>query len=124
MASHAAAAHDGHAPTSSAKYVQIAVILFTLTALEVLLYEVSYGHLKESMPGIAGVVAPLFVELLLGLSALKFWFVAMFYMHLKQDTKVLQVVFGFSLVIAVVVISALFVLFAYNRGLWWFNTPW
>ena len=76
------------------------------------------------MPGIAGAVGPLFVELLLGLSALKFWFVAMFYMHLKQDTKVLQVVFGFSLVIAVVVISALFVLFAYNRGLWWFNTPW
>ncbi|MBK7595401.1 MAG: hypothetical protein IPJ11_09180 [Gemmatimonadetes bacterium] len=48
----------------------------------------------------------------------------MFYMHLKQDTKVLQVVFGFSLVIAVVVIGAMIVLFGYNRGLWWFNTPW
>ncbi len=124
MASHATAAHDGHTPTSSAKYVQIAVVLFALTALEVLLFEVSDGHLKESMPGISALVSPLFVEILLGLSALKFWFVAMFYMHLKQDTKVLQVVFGFSLVIAVVIIGAMIVLFGYNRGLWWFNTPW
>lgn len=122
MASHAAAAHDGHTPTSSAKYIQIAVILFTLTALEVLLYEACYGGLKDA--GMAGPLTPWFVELLLGLSALKFWFVAMFYMHLKQDTKVLQVVFGFSLVIAVVVIGALIVLFGYNRGLWWFNAPW
>ena len=122
MASHAAAAHDGHTPTSSAKYVQIAVILFTLTALEVLLYDACFGGLKDA--GMAGALSPWFVELLLGLSALKFWFVAMFYMHLKQDTKVLQVLFGFSLVIAVVVISALFVLFAYNRGLWWFTAPW
>ncbi|MBK7595402.1 MAG: hypothetical protein IPJ11_09185 [Gemmatimonadetes bacterium] len=58
MASHAAAAHGGHTPTSSAKYVQIAVILFTLTALEVLLFEVSDGHSKESMPGISGCPRP------------------------------------------------------------------
>ena len=92
MASHATAAHDGHTPTSSAKYVQIAVVLFALTALEVLLFEVSDGHLKESMPGISAMVSPLFVD--------------------------------FSLVIAVVVIGAMIVLFGYNRGLWWFNTPW
>jgi hypothetical protein len=122
MASHAADAHGGHAPTSSGKYIQIAVILFTLTALEVLLYELCYGSLKGA--GMASALSPWFVELLLGLSALKFWFVAMFYMHLKQDIKILSWVFAFSLVIAVVVIVALFILFAYTRGLFWAGVPW
>ena len=37
-------AHAEHAHASAGKYVQIAVILFVLTALEVLLYEVCYSH--------------------------------------------------------------------------------
>jgi FlaG/FlaF family flagellin (archaellin) len=48
----------------------------------------------------------------------------MFYMHLKYDMKVLSWVFGFSLMIAIVVIFALFILFTYNRTLWWANAPW
>ena len=124
MASEAAAVHDGHAPTSAGKYVQIAVVLFALTALEVLLYEVSYGHLTAIAPGFTHAIEPWFVELLLGLSAMKFWFVAMFYMHLKQDIRILSVLFGFSLVIAVVIIMALFLLFAYTRGLFWVGVPW
>ena len=114
------AAHGAHS-TSGAKYMQIAVILFVLTALEVLLYEVSHE------PGTNGFYVFLgdhFVGILLFLSALKFWFVVMFYMHLKSDTKVLSWVFGFSLMIAIVVILALFVLFTYNRTLWWANAPW
>jgi cytochrome c oxidase subunit 4 len=118
-------AHAADQPHASAgKYVQIAVILFVLTALEVLLYEVCYGHLSHSMAGLAGSLAPFFVEILLALSLLKFWFVAMFYMHLKFDMKVLSWLFSFSLVIAFVVIAALLALFVYNRGLWWATGKW
>ena len=123
MTAHAVEHHDAHdIPHASAgKYVQIAVILFVLTALEVLLYEVCFGHLSEGGGGLSGALAPHFVSILLILSAMKFWFVAMFYMHLKFDLKVLQWLFGFSLVIAVVVILALFALFTYNRTLWWWG---
>jgi cytochrome c oxidase subunit 4 len=123
MAAHAAA-HDEHVHASSGKYIQIAVVLFALTALEVLLYEACFGHLKESMPGLAASLGPYFVELLLLLSAFKFWLVAMFYMHLKFDMKVLTWVFGFSLMIATVIILALIALFTYNRTLWWFAGKW
>jgi hypothetical protein len=122
MAEYAGHADSPHA--SAGKYVQIAVILFVLTALEVLLYEVCFGHLSHSSAGLSGSLAPWFVELLLGLSFLKFWFVAMFYMHLKFDSKILAWLFGFSLVLAFVVISALLALFLYNRGLWWATGTW
>ncbi len=113
-------AHDQpHA--SGGKYVQIAVILFVLTALEVALFEVSH---EAGPTGFGALLASHFVVILLALSALKFWFVAMFYMHLKFDLKVLRYVFASSLLIAVVVISALFVLFTYNRTLWWATGVW
>ncbi|MEO5800894.1 MAG: cytochrome C oxidase subunit IV family protein [Gemmatimonadales bacterium] len=121
MAAHAV---EEHAHTSASKYIQIAVVLFALTALEVLLYEACFGHLKESMPGLSSSLGPYFVQLLLILSAFKFWLVAMFYMHLKFDMKVLSWVFGFSLLIAAVVILALLALFTYNRTLWWMTGKW
>jgi hypothetical protein len=122
MAEHAQ--HDEHPHASAGKYVQVALILFVLTALEVLLYEVCYGHLSHSVVGLSASLEPWFVELLLFLSFWKFWFVAMFYMHLKFDNKVLSALFGFSLVIAAVVIVALLILFLYNRGLWWQTGQW
>ncbi len=120
---HAHAAEHEH--STGATYIKIAVVLFVLTALEVLLYEVCYGESLPSLASLGGSLAPYFVEILLLLSAFKFWFVAMFYMHLKSDLKPLTWVFSFSLFIAAVVIVALFVLFTYNRTLWWANgTPW
>ena len=122
-----AATHDGHdaTHTSGAKYVQVAVILFVLTALEVLLYEVTRGHLSEgSLASLGATLYPHFVAILLALSALKFWYVVMFYMHLKGDIPALRYVFSFSLFIAIVVIVALFILFTYNRTLWWWSGPW
>lgn len=126
MTSDTAIVHDSHdIPHASAgKYVQIASVLFVLTALEVLLYEVCFGHLRASTGSFSAGLAPHFVSVLLILSAMKFWFVAMFYMHLKFDIKILSWLFGFSLMIAFVVICALFVLFTYNRTLWWWNKPW
>ena len=123
-AEHAHAAHTEHPHASAGKYVQIAVILFVLTALEVLLYELCYGGISHAVVGLAASVEPWFVELLLGLSFLKFWFVAMFYMHLKFDSKLLSWLFGFSLVLAFTVIVALLTLFLYNRGLWWATGTW
>jgi len=125
MSTHTAV-HDSHDPThtGSAKYVQIAVILFILTALEVALFEVSEGARASGSAGFGAFLGDHFVVILLGLSALKFWYVVMFYMHLKNDTPALRYVFSFSLFIAIVVIFALFILFTYNRTLWWANAPW
>ena len=126
MIADTAIVHNAHdIPHASAgKYVQIASILFLLTAMEVLLYEVCFGHLREGMGSFSVALAPHFVSVLLILSAMKFWFVAMFYMHLKFDIKILSWLFGFSLLIAFVVICALFVLFTYNRTLWWWSGTW
>ncbi len=118
------ATHGEQEHASAGKYVQVAVVLFVLTALEVLLYEVCYGGLSGSMGALSATLEPWFVELLLGLSLLKFWYVAMFYMHLKFDLKLLSGMFGFSLIIAFIVIVALVALFIYNRGLWWATGQW
>jgi cytochrome c oxidase subunit 4 len=121
--------HSVHGATdqphaSGAQYIKIAAILFVLTGLEVVLYETCFGHLRGGNGSVGAALAPHFVVVLLLLSAMKFWFVAMFYMHLKFDLKILSWVFGFSLVIAAVIICAVFVLFTYNRTLWWANAPW
>ncbi|HEX3927288.1 MAG TPA: cytochrome C oxidase subunit IV family protein [Gemmatimonadales bacterium] len=117
-------AHDDVAHSGPSKYVQIATVLFVLTALEVLLFEICFGDLKAGMPNIAFSIGPYFVEILLLLSAAKFWLVAMFYMHLKSDFRLLSWLFGFSLMLAFIVIVALFTLFTYNRSLWWWSGSW
>jgi hypothetical protein len=61
--------HDAHAHPGPAKYIRIAVVLFALTALEVLAYEVGHGNV---LPGLQATVEPLVVEILLILSAIKF----------------------------------------------------
>jgi cytochrome c oxidase subunit IV len=77
MAHDAAAPHE-HAHPGAGTYVKIAVILFVLTALEVGGYEVVH---RGEPAGLAAMLGPIFVEVLLLLSALKFALVAMFYMH-------------------------------------------
>jgi cytochrome c oxidase subunit IV len=56
---------------------------------------------------------PVLVPVLLVLAAAKFALVAMFYMHLKYDGWLLSAVFMFPLLIAMIVIGALILLFAY-----------
>ena len=110
MANDTAAPHEQAHP-GAGTYVKIAVVLFVLTALEVGGYEVVH---RGEPAGLATMLAPIFVEVLLLLSALKFALVAMFYMHLKMDAKLFSTVFVFPLIIAAVVIVALIALFAYN----------
>ncbi len=113
MAAHAnvttSAAHEDHA--TPATYAKVGLILFVLTALEVGLYEGTYG---ESAGTLGMNLQPFFVPLLLLLSAAKFALVAAFYMHLKSDSKLLTSVFVFPIIIATVVILAVVALMAYH----------
>jgi len=110
MDSHATAAGHGERPhPTAATYVKIAVVLFVLTALEVGAYEVAR---RESPPGLAAVVGPLIIPILVVLSAAKFALVAMFYMHLKGDGKLLTSLFVFPIIIAVAIALALIALFS------------
>lgn len=100
-----------HTHPASGTYVKIGIVLFVLTALEVGLYEFTYGEHS----GVTGhALQPFFVPLLLALSAAKFALVAMFYMHLKQDQRILSGVFVFPLIIASVLIFGLIALEAYH----------
>ena len=108
------ATQDEHPDPTAGLYAKVGLILFVLTALEVGLYEVTYGsHAGPS----ARAFIPFFVPLLLLLSAAKFALVAMFYMHLKQDSKLFSGVFVFPLIIATVVIVSLIILMSYHM---WF----
>jgi heme/copper-type cytochrome/quinol oxidase subunit 4 len=110
---HASVEHEAHEaghPTPGT-YAKIGLFLFILTALEVGLYEITYG---EHSGAFGHEVQPFFIPLLLGLSAIKFALVAMFYMHLKQDSRLFTGVFVFPLIIAAIVILALVALMAYH----------
>lgn len=85
--SHEPRPHAGeHA--SVATYVKVAVILAVVTGLEV---------------GVVYVraLAPIIVPLLLAMAVAKFALVALFFMHLRYDTRALSTVFVGPLVIAI-----------------------
>ena len=92
---------DSHHPTFR-QYVVIAVILFAITIIEFLLIypeaQIVYYLGASKIP------------LLIGLSALKFAIVIMFYMHLKFDNRLFGGIFlsglglGFAVVVAVLVL--------------------
>lgn len=101
---------EDHAHPTPGLYFRVAIILFVLTALEVISYELA----RRPDAPMHSLVGPMVVPILLVLSAIKFAMVAMFYMHLKQDSKLFTHLFAWPLVIAAVVILALILLF----GLW------
>jgi len=102
------AAHEHHFPEKAGEYVRIGIILFVLTALEVGGYEVAHRAHGSAL------AAPWFVPVILTLSALKFALVALYYMHLKWDGRLLKGVFSFSLFVAAIVILALMALMFYH----------
>jgi cytochrome c oxidase subunit 4 len=111
MTAHAPTHEPAHDHPTPGTYAKIGLVLFVLTALEVGLYEFTFG---ESAGTVGQQIRPFFIPLLLLLSAVKFALVAMYYMHLKNDSKLFSGVFVFSLIIATVVILALVVLQAYH----------
>ena len=84
-------------------YVVIALILTVITAAEVMVFYVE--HLK-----------PVLVPILLVLAAAKFTLVAMFFMHLRFDSKVFTGLFVGPLIIAVAVIVAMLALYGAFTG--------
>ena len=101
-------AEEHHHPTPGT-YFKVGLILFVLTAFEVLAYEI--GH-RTTMP-LHTVVEPIVVPILLVLSAAKFALVAMFYMHLRQDSKLFTNLFVWPIVIAAAIIVGLVTLISY-----------
>jgi cytochrome c oxidase subunit 4 len=95
------APHDGgviaaaHAPVST--YVYVALVLTVITALEV---GVIYIRL----------LTPIVVPLLLAMSAAKFALVAMYFMHLRYDSRPLASLFVGPLLVAVGLAVALMTL--------------
>ncbi len=97
-------AHDEHHPTDT-HYVRIAIVLAVMTAVEV-----GLSYIK-GLNGLA-LVIPLLV-----IMALKFGIVALHFMHLKWDSKVLTRLFYAGLLLAVFVyIAALSTFRLFNNG--------
>jgi len=86
------AGNDDH--PSSSQYIEIAVILAVMTALEIGLYY-------------AGLPTGLTIGLLVGLTIGKFVLVALWFMHLRFDRKILSFLFYAGLLLAVVLYIAL-----------------
>jgi heme/copper-type cytochrome/quinol oxidase subunit 4 len=97
---HDAGGHEGleHAHPTPKTYALIGLVLAIITLAEVWAY---------TQPSIK----PFLVPVLLVLSACKFAMVVGAYMHLKFDHPLFLVVFGFGLVVAGSVITALMFLF-------------
>ncbi len=90
-----------HHPTAR-KYVEIALILGVLTALEVAVYYISI--LRELR---------LMAPILISVSALKFALVVMFYMHLKFDPRLFSWLFIAGLCVGAFILFTLMALFGY-----------
>lgn len=88
-AQHHDAAHDdaAHAHPTEGVYVRVAIVLAVLTAIEVWL---SYAKLNDVLTNTS----------LLVFAAIKFSIVALYFMHLKFDNKVLRRLFVTGLVLA------------------------
>ncbi len=99
--------HDQHShPVHGTRtYWIIGAILFVVTALEIAAYYV------EDQLGAAA--APT----ILVLSAIKFFLVVMFFMHLKYDNKVFTGIFIFPALLATLVITSLFLLYHFLNPL-------
>ena len=80
------------------KYVTIAIFLAIVTAIEVGIYYI---------PALFDVIVPL----LLAFALIKFIFVAMYFMHLKFDSKVFRRFFLIGIVLALVIFGVVLTIF-------------
>jgi cytochrome c oxidase subunit 4 len=97
----AAATHGGGGGHATVRtYVNVAIVLAIITAVEVAtLY-------------IPGIPNWLLVGSLLVMSALKFYLVVGFFMHLKYDHQIMRALFVGPLIIAIAIILAVMALFS------------
>ena len=94
--------HTSNHP-SFRQYVIIAIILFAITIIE-------FGVIWDKV-GIEDDLGPTVTPILIGLSAIKFAIVIMYYMHLKFDNRLFGTIFVSGLVLSFLVGGALITLF-------------
>ena len=99
--------HKSNHPTFN-QYVVIAIILFAITIVE-------FGIIWDKI-GIEDDLGAAVTPLLIGLSAIKFAIVIMYYMHLKFDDRFFGTVFIAGLVLALVVGGAVITIFVGFEG--------
>ena len=92
-ASHSDQGHRAHHP-SARFYLLIFVILLVVTIAEVFVAQEPFLTMLAPLPGRA--LIPLLV-----LAAAKFFMIAAFYMHLKQDSRLFTAFFVIGLVLAI-----------------------
>ena len=91
-----------HSHPTPGRYIFIGVVLTVITGVEVLIY--GWDWLGRGLP-----------ILLIALSALKFFLVVAFFMHLKFDSKLFAWMFVFGMAVATSLMLALIGLFnAFN----------
>ena len=93
--------HDGKEHWSDWQYVQLAIALAIVTAVEVLL-----TYIREDM-------GAFFLPVLLLLMAVKFFAVVMYFMHLKFDNRLFSLMFYMGLFLAVSVYVAALMTFKF-----------
>ena len=86
------------------QYKWVALILTLITVVEVWVYYTPFQN------------SPLFVPVLLIMSAVKFAIVVLFYMHLKYDHKLFKALFTGPLIIAMSTLLALMLVFGKFSG--------
>ncbi len=102
-----AAPHAGNHSPSVRQYVNIFVVLFVLTAVEVAAsYLVNFG-----------IPAWVQIAVLIALAVLKGVLVVMFYMHLRFDSRWFTFFFTAAMILATFGIVVFIILFTYHRGL-------
>jgi cytochrome c oxidase subunit IV len=99
-AAHGAHAHDEHHPGFST-YWKIAVILTVITIVEVAAYYIPAWENSW-----------VYVPSMLGMSAVKFYIVVAYYMHLKYDNKLFRALFTGPLIVAALTLIGLLFLFS------------
>jgi cytochrome c oxidase subunit IV len=99
--------HDQHTHPGWRFYAVIGVILLVFTALEILGYMGEVRHVYSS--GAAAAI-------ILVLSAVKFFSVVAYYMHLKFDNKLFTGIFVFPALLGCLVIGGMILLFHVLHG--------
>jgi cytochrome c oxidase subunit 4 len=99
--------HDQHAHPGLRFYLTIGVILLVFTALEIL------GYIGETKHWYSAGAAAIII---LVLSAVKFFSVVAYYMHLKFDNKLFTGIFVFPAVLGTLVIGGMILLFHVVHG--------
>ncbi len=98
--------HAAHNSPSSRTYINIFIVLFVVTAIEV-----GASYLSDFGVPVWGEIA-----ILVLLAAIKGLLVVMFYMHLRFDSRWFIFLFSAAMVLATVGLVAFIILFAYHRG--------